>query len=688
MRATKETSDPPIPSPREFAEWFHAPPLVVEAREPETWVRHRLCRLDALLAVALLLGAIAARMPLIERGETLLHSDEAIVGIMAQDISEGRALPIFFYGQRYMGALEAYVIAAISFVVPDPITALRLGPTLFFAALVVVQFLMLSRWFGRRGGLVGAAALLACAPMFAQWSISARGGYIEILLWGSALLWAYSEWFIPSAQGFHPTSHSRSPFRRFDVSTFLRFAFGLLIGSGLWINPSIILFVVPVVIHFLLNGPLGRLRATIDGRLPRTIRTIASSPMALPSLFIMGVIAFNCTWYVYVEGARVHSEFLLGLLPRGAALAIIAVTALSLIALANRRLGIIALARRSMSIGAPLILGTLVGAAPAVLYVTRAVLGLSEMDPSLPLGLRPIWKIESTLNYFVHGMPLLFGADARPFLDVVTTGRPGVFRPLDIMTSGMLSAANRLVLGGAMTAAIVLWMTYRDEIGRLSRLKTGVFSPAILLVIGTVVTTALYLLSGAAHDFNTIRYLIPLWAFVPGLLAASTTGKHLQKQSIAACTALCAAWSFGQFTMHEQLGNPHPLRPLADELVARKTQHAVAEIFDAHLLSYMTGQACRIAEFDPFWSRLSHYQGLFTKDSQTSYITPTVELTHNNNGWAYPGPPPPELSHPLLTRLSKACRSSPAIVVSREPLAAGYELVITQNPLPTRNASP
>jgi len=129
------------------------------------------------------------------QGETLLHSDEAIVGIMAQDIAEGRRLPIYFYGQRYMGALEAYVIAALSPLFDDPIHALRFGPALFFAALCVLQYLMLTRWFGRvwRDNWSGDAA--GRSPMFMQWSISARGGYIEILVWGTALLWTYSEWF-------------------------------------------------------------------------------------------------------------------------------------------------------------------------------------------------------------------------------------------------------------------------------------------------------------------------------------------------------------------------------------------------------------------------------------------------------------------------------------------------------------
>lgn len=677
MRVTRTTSDPSIPTPREFAEWFHAPPLIVESPEPQTWTRHRLIRLDALLAIAIFLGAIAARLPLIQRGETLLHSDEAIVGLMAQDIAEGRSLPIFFYGQRYMGALEAYVIAAISYVVTDPITALRLGPALFFAALVVVQYLMLSRWFGRTGGIVGAAALLASSPMFAQWSISARGGYIEILLWGSALLWAYCEWFLPGAP-------------RPNRASLRRIVFGVLIGSGLWINPSIVLFVVPIALHYLLNHPLNAaltaaLTAVNQSPMSAPRRWIARAlnrPFSLPLSAIAAVVTLNCVWYVYVDGSRVRSEILLGLLPRGLAIGAILLVGAAIFGCAHRRFNLIHRARQLAQPAAPLMLGMLIGAAPALLYVMEAALGMREMDPSLPLGIRPIWKLQSTLDYFLHGVPLLFGADARPFLDLVTIGRMGVFRPLDIMTAGVLAAANWLVLGAAITGVMILWLSHRQEFSRFIRLRAGLYSPTILLVIGAAVTIVLYLLSGAAHDFNTIRYLIPLWAFVPGLLAAIAVNKQFRLGAIAACTSLIAGWGFGQFAMYQQLGNPHPLRVVADELVARKVDPAVAEIFDAHLLSYMTGQRCRLAEFDPFWSRLSHYQDAIAPDEPIAYVVPTAAATLGRNTWNLPGPSPPELSHPLPQRIDRTVATDPDLIVGRDPLPGGYELVFLTRPLP------
>ena len=40
-----------------------------------------------------------------------LEPDEAVVGLMAKHISEGRELPVFYYGQPYLGSLEAFLVA-------------------------------------------------------------------------------------------------------------------------------------------------------------------------------------------------------------------------------------------------------------------------------------------------------------------------------------------------------------------------------------------------------------------------------------------------------------------------------------------------------------------------------------------------------------------------------------------------
>src|SRR5215467_8029876 len=38
-------------------------------------------------------------------------SDQAIVGLMAKHLAEGRTFPLFFYGQNYMLGVEAWIAA-------------------------------------------------------------------------------------------------------------------------------------------------------------------------------------------------------------------------------------------------------------------------------------------------------------------------------------------------------------------------------------------------------------------------------------------------------------------------------------------------------------------------------------------------------------------------------------------------
>src|SRR5690348_6499925 len=64
-----------------------------------------------LAATALIVGGVALRLTLAALGWPATDSDEATFGLMARHISERGAHPIFFYGQNYMGAVEAYLAA-------------------------------------------------------------------------------------------------------------------------------------------------------------------------------------------------------------------------------------------------------------------------------------------------------------------------------------------------------------------------------------------------------------------------------------------------------------------------------------------------------------------------------------------------------------------------------------------------
>ncbi len=703
--APTAASTTPLENARELVttETYRAPRSGLSA-ETGGWRVRPLTRIDAALAVGLFALALLARWPFIARGETLLHSDEAIVGLMAQDIAAGDRFPIYFYGQRYMGALEAYVIAAISPLFDNPIHALRLGPACCFAVMVAVQFCMLTRWFGRAGGVMGATTLLAASPMFMQWSISARGGYVEIMLWGAMLLWAYSEWFVLGSEckmqnvkckmTESRTSGSAAS-KQLDGGTGLRarlrrhskFLFGAIIGSGMWINPSIVLFIAPIVAHALLNRPLAMARRTPEFGARLSTGTHWTQRATLPIAALTAVLLLNCTWAIWVADHEIHSELLLGLVPKPTAMLILCLGGAIALLFLWKRTTLIQRARALATENAALILGVLVGAAPAVLYVVQSILGLRTMDPSLPLGFRPIWLAGDTLLYLILGLPLLFGPDPRGFLQLVGVGRDTATLPLGGAAAVLVSIGGWLVIGCLLAAFAILLYSNRDSLSRLLRLQPANHPPAMLLVIGVATTLGLYVLGGCTLDFTTIRYLVPLWVFLPGILAAAFVSRRFRRIGRAAPLCACAAWAIGQCAMHSQLGAPHPLRRVADALVQRGIDPAVAEPLDAHLLSYLTQQKCRTIEFESFWPRMPHFFPLVRRDEPMDYVVQTQELDRTwdwiRGGW--PGEPPPETCRFLWPRLRYALNTNPGLLLSREPLPDGYELIRLREPLADRN---
>ncbi len=647
-------------TPRELAESLAPRVRFEDAPAISPWRRHALTRLDVGLALLAGLIALAARSPLIDRGATLLHSDEAIVGIMAQDIAAGRSLPIYFYGQRYMGALEAYVVAGLSAVINDPIVALRLAPALCFALLVATQYAMLTRWFGRAGGLVGATALVAAPPMLAQWSISARGGYVEVWLWGSLLLWAWGEWFTDAAR---PASAGR------------RAAFGALIGSGAWINPSMVAFVLPVVALAFIES-LGRHVEAFRRRL---------GILTLPALAVIGVLTATTVYSVEVAEGSVRKHILLGLLPAPLGAALVAVLAGVLGWRLWRRPAIVSGVRALLERNAAMLAGLLAGSLPAIAYLAGGVLGRHEIEPALPLAVRPPWTAAAPLEFLVRGLPLLLGADPAPFLSLVTAGREAALHPLGDGLRAMLPLANAAVTASLLMLVIAFIRRRRDELARLLRLDHDAATPINLLVLGTGGLTGLYLLSAATHDFNTIRYLLPACVFVPGLIAAAVvSGPARRGASVvrAACGLLLGSWLCGQVALWRQIGRPHPLQPLAAALMMGDECDAQAELFDAHLLSYLTRQRCRVQEFEPFWARLGRYQREHGEAATYIVDRRPIDWVARWDAVGLPGRPPPETQRTLARRLDAFLARVPSALLDRHALPGDYELVRLSRPLP------
>src|SRR5207248_5606405 len=82
-----------------------------------------------------LLAALLIRVWLVYHTHGVIDGDEALVGIQAEHILRGEH-PFYFYGQAYMGSLEAYLMVILFVIAGPSVWTLRAEPILL--SLVVV----------------------------------------------------------------------------------------------------------------------------------------------------------------------------------------------------------------------------------------------------------------------------------------------------------------------------------------------------------------------------------------------------------------------------------------------------------------------------------------------------------------------------------------------------------------------
>src|SRR5947208_5545337 len=82
-----------------------------------------------------LLFAFGIRIWLAYHARGVIDGDEAMVGIQAEHILRGEH-PIYFYGQPYMGSLEAYLMAILFAIAGPSVWMLRAEPILLSLGVV------------------------------------------------------------------------------------------------------------------------------------------------------------------------------------------------------------------------------------------------------------------------------------------------------------------------------------------------------------------------------------------------------------------------------------------------------------------------------------------------------------------------------------------------------------------------
>ncbi len=132
--------------------------------------------------------AAGLKFLLILNGRIPFNADEAIVALMAKHINQGE-LPIFFYGQTYMGSFDAILVALGFKIFGEEVLVIRIIQSFLYLGTVLTTALLGHRLFHSRKVALVAGLLTAVPPVnITLYSTVSLGGYGEMLWIGNLLL--------------------------------------------------------------------------------------------------------------------------------------------------------------------------------------------------------------------------------------------------------------------------------------------------------------------------------------------------------------------------------------------------------------------------------------------------------------------------------------------------------------------
>jgi hypothetical protein len=211
------------------------------------------------LGLSLLIGA-SLRLYFLSTSQWMVEGDEAAVGLQALHILQGER-PIFFPGQTYLGNMESYLVAALFAAFGASAFTLKLVP-LLFALLFIYLLFQLGREVleSEFVGLLAAWGAALAPAYVVVWSVKARGGYIEALVFAQlAWLWVW-RWLrsgdVIASEAKQSPHHTQkiAPLRwqttlamTLSVNP-VGFYLGLIVGYAVWLNPLTLYILAPLAL--------------------------------------------------------------------------------------------------------------------------------------------------------------------------------------------------------------------------------------------------------------------------------------------------------------------------------------------------------------------------------------------------------------------------------------------------------
>jgi hypothetical protein len=182
--------------------------------------------------LAFVAGASLLRFLLIRANWPVTNSDEATMGLMAQHIAYNGELPTFFYGQYYMGPMEAYIGAVLFHLFGSSTFTLRLGLILLFALFLVTFYYLTSLFYSKKFALAMVALFSLGSNDVILHQLKGIGGYPELVFLTALILLLVGHLSLSFSQEASSTQH----WRRLLLYGLL----GIVMGFTLWTDQLIL----------------------------------------------------------------------------------------------------------------------------------------------------------------------------------------------------------------------------------------------------------------------------------------------------------------------------------------------------------------------------------------------------------------------------------------------------------------
>lgn len=188
--------------------------------------------------VILLIFHFIFRLILLSIDAFPFNSDEAIVGLMAKHILDGENF-LYFYGQSYMGSLDAYLVALGFLIFGVEIWVIRLIQILLYGMVIIFFYLFVELSFrSKKIAFLSSLFLVFPAVNVVLYTTVSLGGYGEALLLG-----AFSFYI---AAIFEKESKDRYKMHQVYLGLL-----GFIAGIGLYVNPISLTMILPAVLFVL-----------------------------------------------------------------------------------------------------------------------------------------------------------------------------------------------------------------------------------------------------------------------------------------------------------------------------------------------------------------------------------------------------------------------------------------------------